>query len=264
MTDTELLTKAYQHTAATEQSVLSDPYAGQEEKHRNLIDTSWEQIEVPALDALLEPTKRYFSTAIDAGCGFGRTLQYLKSRGVPVNGIVGIEPNYDFLTTAHENFPDMTLIHGDITDSSLPLTATDLLLCSMVLPHLDQQQSAQALRNFNSWTNEGGTLLLSVPHPDAISKQQGISPSYSGWITQQTPWNQSYPFYQRTLSEYIHLTTSAGFHISAIKEPGNNTGDQQSSQKCSEPPRYLFLRAIKPYSSFAHSGRLQQSIRRNN
>ena len=94
---------------------------------------------------------------LDAGCGWGVTLNSLEERGYQANGM-------DISRRILEQLdrPDRFLIEADITksiDHSVELY--DAVLALDVIEHLDDDRSA--LRHLGRLTKPGGVVIVSVP-----------------------------------------------------------------------------------------------------
>jgi 2-polyprenyl-3-methyl-5-hydroxy-6-metoxy-1,4-benzoquinol methylase len=94
---------------------------------------------------------------LDAGCGWGTTLETLEHRGYRVTGM-------DVSRRALErlNRPDRTLVVADLTrDLAVDRAAFDAVLALDVIEHIDDDQGAVA--RLGHLVGPGGALIVSVP-----------------------------------------------------------------------------------------------------
>lgn len=107
--------------------------------------------------ACLDRAELYPRDAIDLGCGNGRFLAALTTRGATV---VGVEAYADSLARAHRRVPDAELLQADITRVPLPSACCDLVCALDVLEHVEPESLLTEARRL---LRPGGFLLLSVP-----------------------------------------------------------------------------------------------------
>src|SRR3989344_7196735 len=201
---------------------LNNTYSGQEERYIGFIQSSfsWEYFEKPAYDRLVNPLLNHSTRVLDAGCGPGRIVGYLSSHGVQEQNITAIDPNEQFLSIARQNYPEASYILGSIADSELHVQPCDVITCSMVLQHLDDNELKQALENFNNWLTPGGTLFFMVSHPVWTVRGDISKYSSKGWIAQEPPWGgDPLGHYYRSVSDYLNAVLQAQFSITGIAEP---------------------------------------------
>jgi SAM-dependent methyltransferase len=94
---------------------------------------------------------------VDAGCGWGVTLEHLEQRGYQV---VGIDLSLRGLQRLDQ--PGRTLVLADLNHPFPPeATLSDAVLALDVIEHLDDDRGA--LRRLGSLLKPGGWLVVSVP-----------------------------------------------------------------------------------------------------
>lgn len=100
-------------------------------------------------------------TILDAGCGEGTLLKQLNHKNNILYGM-------DISKTALENISppieeNIKFLIGDISkQESLPPMKFDLIICSEVLEHLDDDDTA--IKNMNNLLNNSGKLIITVPY----------------------------------------------------------------------------------------------------
>ena len=97
-------------------------------------------------------------TALEVGPGSGVYLPILLEHFAQVTAVDVEEAHLDDL---RPRFPEVRILRDDITDSSLPDSAFDLVVCSEVVEHVPD--SAAALREMYRVLRPGGRLILSTP-----------------------------------------------------------------------------------------------------
>ena len=88
--------------------------------------------------AMLDP-----SSVLDAGCGTGRVAIELARRGIDV---VGVDADASMIATARQRGPELSWVHGDLTDASLDLGRRfDLVVMAGNVPLFTAEGSQAAL-----------------------------------------------------------------------------------------------------------------------
>ena len=99
--------------------------------------------------------------ALEVGPGSGVYLPTLATVAAEVIGI-DIEDAYlDRLGPIEREYPHLRLVHDDIVASSFPDDYFDLILCSEVLEHIADSQTA--LKEMRRVLSPSGTLIMSTP-----------------------------------------------------------------------------------------------------
>jgi SAM-dependent methyltransferase len=97
-----------------------------------------------------------YRSALEIGCGAGHNLDLLAT-GRTLDRLTGLDPSPEALRRAGARHPEAELAQGDI-EQTPPVGTWDLVLCSLVLEHLERDD--QALRNMAAAT--GRWLLLAT------------------------------------------------------------------------------------------------------
>jgi SAM-dependent methyltransferase len=96
---------------------------------------------------------------LDAGCGTGRWLQILKNAcRIEETGV----DQSDIALKYAKSRADLNLVQGDINRPLFPESSFDLITSFDLIYHLDVDDET-AIRNFRSYLDKGGYLLLTVP-----------------------------------------------------------------------------------------------------
>ena len=122
----------------------------------------WWQARTRLVVSILEPKRRLHPPArvLDAGCGWGVTLEALENRGYRASGL-------DVSRQALERLdrPDRQLIEADLTcpldSTALAHAAFDAVLALDVIEHLDDDRAA--LTSLGRLVRPGGLMIVSVP-----------------------------------------------------------------------------------------------------
>lgn len=123
---------------------------------------------------------------LEAGCG----------RQWPINlkgvdfVLTGIDLDKDALEVRKISKKDLhECIHGDLRTVQLPSNAFDVIYNAYVLEHIDDADAV--LRNFVSWLQPGGMIILRIPDPNSVR----------GFITCMTPF-WAHVFYYKYILRY--------------------------------------------------------------
>jgi ubiquinone/menaquinone biosynthesis C-methylase UbiE len=122
------------------------------------IATTAEMILAPELDTLISLLPDTNHAVLDAGCAYGRDAAYLTSKDAEV---MGIDYSDAFVTKAHEMHPTIPITKMDVRKLDFPDQTFGGVWCNAVLLHLNDQDIATALREFNRVVVPGGVVLIS-------------------------------------------------------------------------------------------------------
>lgn len=119
-------------------------------------------------DWIISALRRYSSTsnissetALEVGPGSGVYLPTLCETFTSVCG-TDIEPAYlDHSRPLQDKYAHLSLIVDNITNSKLPERSFDLILCTEVIEHISDSESA--FRGMHKLLKPGGILILSTP-----------------------------------------------------------------------------------------------------
>jgi SAM-dependent methyltransferase len=97
------------------------------------------------------------ATVLDAGCGWGVTLEALEHRGYRVDGLDISRRSLERLDAANRD-----LIEADLVEPLPPNTKQyDAVVALDVIEHIDDDRAA--VKNLGRLTRPGGVLIVSVP-----------------------------------------------------------------------------------------------------
>ncbi|GAF94333.1 unnamed protein product, partial [marine sediment metagenome] len=149
---------------------------------------------------------------LDVGCGTGRHALRLAAEGARV---VGVEPTREMLSLARQKAREqgisLDLREGEIASLEPSLGEFDLVLCCLVLSHIDDLGGA--ISRLAGHIKPGGRLIVSDFHPFQI---------LIGWRTSFDAGEKKYvvPNHLHLPSEYFNAMTQAGLSVTHFFEPG--------------------------------------------
>lgn len=112
--------------------------------------------------AIRDHAKNGTGTALEIGPGSGLYLPLLSEC---FEKVVAIDVEESFLQNAllcSNEYEHVYCVRDDITATALPSAAFDLILCSEVIEHIEDSESA--LRNMRRLLKKDGILVLTTPH----------------------------------------------------------------------------------------------------
>lgn len=231
-------------------SKSQDLYSGQAKKFADFIENSfsWTYIEGPTLERCFGDLKLNTLHILDAGCGSGRSIDFLLTKGADSGRILGVDSSSELLEIARKKYPNVKVERGDLAKISFPEGSFNLIVCSLVLNHVDNENFEMLLRQFYTWLTDGGTLIYVTGHPVRMVRDN-LSNYFSRELMMvDTPWGTKTTYYQRPLSDYINRTIEAGFDILYIDEgeiPEEGKSDPEGYARYAVSPARLGVRAIK-------------------
>ncbi|MDB6144086.1 MAG: methyltransferase domain protein [Pseudomonas sp.] len=139
---------------------------------------------------------------LDAGCGQGKSFQYLKQVFAPAR-LLGVDADPQSLTLsgaeAQRQNIEVELIGSDCASLQLPDASVDLLFCHQTFHHLVEQE--QALAEFYRVLKPGGYLLF------AESTEAYIDT----WVIR---WLFRHPMHvQKSAGQYLDMLRGQGFEF---------------------------------------------------
>ncbi len=180
---------------------------------------SWRYIEMPALDKCLPDLHGKKFSVLDAGCGQGRVISYLISKGVRPQMIVGVDRSKTLLDLAKKRFPDVKFFRSGLNDFNYRPASFNLIVSIMVLDFFNEEKIKLLLKRFYGLLKQDGRLLFIVAHPVRLNTGNlGLYHDRSV-IMQTMPWGDSGEIYKRTTSDFVNATIAAGFIIERVDEP---------------------------------------------
>lgn len=98
---------------------------------------------------------------LDAGCGNGRLVPWLRENGY-AGDYLGVDLSEELLKIAGKNFPEEEFLQANITEFKEP-AGFDLIISIAVLHHLENKEARlAALKNFYESLQPGGKVFLTV------------------------------------------------------------------------------------------------------
>jgi SAM-dependent methyltransferase len=198
---------------------------------------------------------------LDAGCGEGQYSRSLKALGARM---VGIDGSDTMIRVARERDAGHD-IPFDVADLMQPLAFPDQCFDAIIsagvlmsLPALDTFL-AESLRVLKP----GGVLAVSVNHP-AFSNPTMMMyhPRWRRWLRKPLVGiafnyysgggrivGNGWPFYHRTIEQYVDGFRDSGFFVDRITEPHQLSQDilaRHNVEYVTRLPRYIFFKLVKP------------------
>jgi len=143
---------------------------------RTIWDTMWAkrtiEQELDACDIESPPRELFLSylpkegKIVDAGCGLGKWVIYLKQRGYD---IVGIDDNEYTITNLKDFDQSLQVELGDILDLHYPDSSFDAYISMGVVEHFEEGPTS-ALKEAHRVLKPNGFIFVSVPTVNAIRK----------------------------------------------------------------------------------------------
>lgn len=102
--------------------------------------------------------------AVDAACGTGRHVAYLRERG---HDVVAIDSSPAMLAKARERTPSAEIRLGDLLHLPVADGGADLAVCALALTHFPDL--ALPVTELSRVVRQGGHVILSDVHPIAVA-----------------------------------------------------------------------------------------------
>jgi SAM-dependent methyltransferase len=149
---------------------------------------------------------------LEAGCGLGRWVLYLKSKGCDITGI-DIARDGLVRITSHE--PEAKVVAGNIESLPFNDNTFDTVISLGVVEHLEHG-TEKALSEFRRVLKPGGALLLAVPYQNIVRTLM-IRPLR--WLYKKIIARGSRPFseYRYIRREVVRMIAKAGFSVERIE-----------------------------------------------
>ncbi|MEV4557085.1 class I SAM-dependent methyltransferase [Kitasatospora sp. NPDC049285] len=170
--------------------------------------TVQDAMDVEVLAGLTVPAWGEAATAVDLGCGTGRTGAWLRGQGV--GAVDGVDLTPEMLDRARQRGAHRRLVEADLGATGLPSASYDLAACSLVDEHL--ADLAPLYREAFRLLRPGGLLTLVGLHP-AFIMAAGMPTHFDG------------PTGPVAITTHVHLVSdhlttglAAGFHLAEIHE----------------------------------------------
>ncbi|MBN2884988.1 class I SAM-dependent methyltransferase [Patescibacteria group bacterium] len=158
---------------------------------------------------------------LDAGCGNGRLLDYVK---LPDNQYLGLDQSASLVKIAQELHSGYKFIQGELTNgSNYPSNKFSLIFCSSVLSHIPGKAERQkVLKNFFEASKSDGRLLISFWKIDKKYRQKRQFNLRNFFLDGRElvfPWKNSEG--KQICLRYYHLFSKRDFKREIIKAGWN-------------------------------------------
>lgn len=154
---------------------------------------------------------------LDAGCGNGRLLDYVK---LPVNQYLGLDQSVSLIKIARDLHPGYKFTLGELTDkNNYPKEGFSLIFCSAVLSHIPGKAERQkVLKNFFEASQLNGRLLISFWKMNKTYKQKTRFSLRNFFLAERElvfPWKSAEG--KQICLRYYHLFSKKSFKREIIK-----------------------------------------------
>ena len=152
------------------------------------------------------------SPILEAGCGLGQLVYYLRERGY---NAIGVDYAPEALISTHSQFPEMPLHVGDIHQLPYPDNYFGGYLSFGVVEHFEQGP-IPALKEAYRVLYPKGTLVLTVPHPNVVETlRDTINRLFPARLEKLGPRADYYEttYTHETLAD---LVASVGFEVKTV------------------------------------------------
>jgi SAM-dependent methyltransferase len=149
---------------------------------------------------------------LEAGCGMAQIVCYLRERGYPA---IGLDYAPEAVKPTHQRFPDLPLHVGDVHHLPYPANYFSAYLSFGVVEHFEHGP-APALAEAYRVLRPGGTLILTVPHPNFVeSLRDTVNRLFPARLERLGPRAD---YYERTYvhDELARHVSDTGFQIRRV------------------------------------------------
>ncbi len=211
---------------------------------------SWHFIERPAFDRHFGNHLSAQTRILDAGCGTGRTINYLLEKGASAQNITGIDLSFEMIEMACQSTSGVRFIQADLEHLPIPDTDQDLVVCNHVLHYLDNAKYLAAMKEFHRVLKTNSILFFVISHPVRTTRRNLETYFQRRWIMNSTPWGTQTPHFVRPVSDLVNLALLVGFQLEALDElevdPAGQPVDPVKYEKYIACPPLLALKLRKP------------------
>ncbi len=150
--------------------------------------------------------------SLEAGCGMGQVVYYLRQRGYRA---IGVDYAPEAVQPVHARYPDLPLYVGDVHHLPFPSNFFGGYLSFGVVEHFEQGP-AEALAEAYRVLRPGGVLILTVPHPNFVEGMRNMMNRLFPARLQHLGPRAEY--YERTFhhDELFAHVNAAGFHTERL------------------------------------------------
>jgi 2-polyprenyl-3-methyl-5-hydroxy-6-metoxy-1,4-benzoquinol methylase len=165
-------------------------------------------------------------SVMDLGCGEGWLVRALADHDIQVLGVDAIP---ELIARASEAGGEFHVMSYDDIITGRWQRRVDTVVCNFAL--LGKDSVEQLVAALPSLLTEGGRFIVQTVHPLVASREQTYE---DGW--RQESWSgfgrafpATAPWYFRTLSSWVALFASAGWHLCEVREPLHPATGQPAS-----------------------------------
>lgn len=147
---------------------------------------------------------------LDAGCGSGEWVEYLKSYGYEV---YGIELSEEGVKRAKDFDPKLNVVSGDIRKTNYDSKFFDSIISLGVLEHIEEGL-IDALCEMKRILKDNGIILLILPTQN-LNRKLIVNPlkSFKRWVKQLFGVKYQFEEYRYEVKEFSDIIESCGFKI---------------------------------------------------
>lgn len=221
-------------------------YDAQADQYEAFIRTSfsWLYIEKPAIDLYTSEFHQPETRVLEAGCGAGRVIEHLASKGINLSNIVGVDISARMLEYAKSALPGAKLLQSSLADLALRDGGFDLATSNMVFHHLDNKEASSALTEIHRNLKAGGTVFIVDTDPARIVGTDDPD-SQNSWLFPRSPWGTTQVFFNRSVDDFVALAEKAGYKALAVdylraSEEGRGVDFEKFIDYTERPARVAF------------------------
>jgi len=142
---------------------------------------------------------------LDAGCGFGEWVAYLRSKGYRA---FGCDYSSELIRRLRETYPDTEWVQTDIRNMQIEEASVDAIISWGVIEH-DEAGPASALREFHRILRPGGHAIVTVPINTPLARAS------AQYLERRSGGEQTFFQYLMSTAELEEHGRNAGFEVSA-------------------------------------------------
>lgn len=219
-------------------------------KYNSFADTSfsWSYIEKPAFTKYLSKIYSTKLKVLEIGCGGGRIIDYLISKGIKPENITGLDVTPELLSIARKKLPRVNFVKTNVLDATFTPNSFDLIVSNMVFHHLNGNELTKTFNSVYKWLKKGGYFFYITSHPLNVISGKLEQYLKRSLVYKLTPWGENMPHNHRPVCDYINQTINSGFTVKIVDEPHvvpEGKVDQKEYNRYSACPSRLVILAIK-------------------
>ncbi len=173
-------------------------FDNQAEQYIQFADGSytWNFLEKPAFDRYIPDLYNSSTKALDIGCGTGRIIKHLSSRGLLAENIIGIDVSLELLKCAKKGLLGASFVNNSSEELPLISDNFDLVTSNMTMHYLDNQALERTLNAVHRVLKTGGTFFFVESDPDYIPERRNPE-NLNRWLELRTSWGTTLPYFNR-------------------------------------------------------------------